>query len=391
MTERGGIDIAMLQSIFDEAAKRRHDIDKEVEQYEAKLDVLPEKVDEFDAEFERRTGIQKKDWSFLVFASILQAVRLLLTDMLKTRLSDKEAAEKTPFHNDDEHSDRRTRRYYATIEEIHNNPVPFDTVLKSDLIKRNYPDLKLSGMNHRFKTAGHDLILGLVFGTANIMTKTITVNNGLFSFDTYHVQTMPAYYRNGNPIIRDVISNRANTSMVFLHILKRLKEEGKEGWKALGLALGKELVHLLSDTKTTHSLPIPIVSPAAPNLARAMQACGLDMLTAVTFGIDMLLTHLINLAISYLHTMAYNKETDGDPDLYDIRTRRIVLYSNEIMMGCSTITLAARAYMGDLSAGLKFDFGGSAIALNQLWNTPQFIEKVKHEFISNNLLSFLNS
>lgn len=30
------------------------------------------------------------------------------------------------------------------------------------------------GANHRFATLGHDPILGLIFGTANIMTNTIT-------------------------------------------------------------------------------------------------------------------------------------------------------------------------------------------------------------------------
>ena len=39
------------------------------------------------------------------------------------------------------------------------------------------PDEKLSlfkGANHRFATLGHDPILGLIFGTGNIMTNTIT-------------------------------------------------------------------------------------------------------------------------------------------------------------------------------------------------------------------------
>ena len=35
--------------------------------------------------------------------------------------------------------------------------------------KLNNP--KISGFNHRFKAIGHDPYLGLVFGTANIMTR----------------------------------------------------------------------------------------------------------------------------------------------------------------------------------------------------------------------------
>lgn len=384
------IDVNSLSGFFDKAKKNRESIDLQTWQYLEKLSTLPDKIDEYDAEFEKITGIQSKDWGFVVFASVLQAVRLLISDMLKRRQSDKQSAENTPFHNNDEHSDRTQKKYYATIDEIDRNPVPYDTVLKSDLIKRNYPDLKLSGYNHRFKTAGHDVVLGLVFGTANIMTKTITVNSGALSFDTYHVQSQTAYFSvNNKPVIRDVISNKASTELMFLHIVKRIKEEGKDGWNAMLHAFGKELVHLLSDVRTEHSLPIPLVSSISPNTARIMQACGLDTLNLASFGIDMLLTNWINAVIVYLHTASYNKETDGQRDLYNIRTKRIVLLSNEIMLGCSTIMLAARVIMGDVSAGKRFDFGGSAVALNQLWKTPALIEQVKHEYISKKVLQYI--
>ncbi len=383
--------ISGLQSIFDEAKSKRESIDAQGWEYLDKLSMLPDKVDEYDSEFERITRIQRKDWGFLVFASVLQGVRLLLSDHFKNRISDKDSAQQTPLHNNDEHSDRTQRRYYATIDEIDRNPVPFDTVLKSDLVKRNHPNLKLSGMNHRFKTAGHDVVLGAIFGTANIMTKTITVNKGAFRYDTYHVQSRISYYSvNNKPIIRDVISNGASTELMFIHIIKRIKEEGKEGWAALGHAIIKEIVHLLSDVRTEHSLPLPLVSSASPNIARIMQACGLDTLNVTMFGFDMLLTKWINYAIAIMHSMAYDPKKDGDREMYEIRTSRIILVSNEIMMLCSSIMLAARACTGDLTAGQKFDFGGSVVALKQMWTVPAIIEKVKHEYISNKLIQYLN-
>ena len=380
-----------LQMIFDAAEAKRKDIDAKAWQYLDRVSRLPELVDKYDAEFERLTGIQRKDWSFLVFASALHCVRVILSDMIKKRLSDQEAARKTFLHNNDEHSDRTQHRYYATIEEIDRNPVPFDTVLKSDLIKRNHSDLKLSGMNHRFKTAGHDVLLGSVFGTANIMTKTITINRGAFQYDTFHVQSRVVYYSvSGKPVIRDVISNSASTELMFMHIARRIKEEGEDGWTALGHAIVKELVHLMSDVRTQHSLPLPLVSSSSPNVARVMQACGLDMMNVAMFGIDMLLTKWINFVIAIMHSMAYDPNKDGDRELYDIRTSRVVLVSNEIMMACSSVMLAVRLFMGDETAGLKFDFGGSALALKQLWTVPEMIEKVKHEYISSKLINYLN-
>ena len=385
------LDMNELQAIFDAAKARREEIDAEGWRYLDRVSRLPEMVDVYDAEFERLTGIQRKDWGFLVFASVLQCVRVILSDLMKNRLSDQESARKTPLHNNDEHSDRTQRRYYATIEEIDRNPVPYDTVLKSGLVRRNHPDLKLSGMNHRFKTAGHDLLLGAVFGTANIMTKTITVNRGAFRYDTYHVQSRVSHYSvSGKPVIRDVISNGASTELMFMHIARRMEEEGKDGWTALGHALVKEFVHLMSDVRTEHSLPLPLVSSASPDIARVMQACGLDTMNVAMFGIDMLLTKWINYAIALMHSMTYDPAKDGERGLYDIRTSRVVLVSNEVMMACSSVMLAVRLCMGDATAGRKFDFGGSAVALKQLWTVPEMIEKVKHEYISSKLINYLN-
>ena len=72
-----------LQMIFDAAEAKRKDIDAKAWQYLDRVSRLPELVDKYDAEFERLTGIQRKDWSFLVFASALHCVRVILSDMIK--------------------------------------------------------------------------------------------------------------------------------------------------------------------------------------------------------------------------------------------------------------------------------------------------------------------
>ena len=87
-------------------------------------------------------------------------------------------------------------------------------------------------------------MLGLVFGTANIMTKTITVVKGNFLFETYHVGSGMATNGRGEYKV-DMLTNQASTSLMFEHICSRIKSEGKEGWEAVALAFGKELVHLL--------------------------------------------------------------------------------------------------------------------------------------------------
>ena len=88
-----------------------------------------------------------------------------------------------------EKTDRQGKKYYASVDEIIKNPVPFDAIRKEENVKNSINNPKISGFNHRFKALGHDPYLGLVFGTANIMTSTITVNEGFFCIDSYHVYT----------------------------------------------------------------------------------------------------------------------------------------------------------------------------------------------------------
>ena len=78
-------------------------------------------------EFEKLTSIfNKKDLTFFVFSLILQgAVKYAMKVMRE--MSDKELADKTPFHKK-EKSNRNNEDYYCSREEIITNPVPFDAI-----------------------------------------------------------------------------------------------------------------------------------------------------------------------------------------------------------------------------------------------------------------------
>lgn len=377
-----------LQDIVDEFDSAKREIDDDLRSYEEKIEKLPEYIESIDREFEELTSITKKDVSFLVFASILQVARQLITSQLKTRLSDKESANQTPFHTE-EHSDRRTKKYYATKTEIANNPVPFDAVRRSETVKNN-ANPKLNGVNHRYTAIGHDPLLGLIFGTANIMTKTISVAKGKFIFETYHVGSGIATNGRGEYKI-DMLTNQASTSLMFEHICMRIKEEGKDGWEALVMSLGKEIVHLLSDIRTAKSLPIPIVSAvASPNISQILNMCGIDALSATAFTVDMLVSKMIDSAIAYMHACCYNPKTDGPIETYQVRTKNIIYYSNLIALTSTTVQTLFRAYMGDASAITKFDFGGAVSSWDVVWNTPFIISDIKSEYIRNKTVNFLN-
>ncbi|MDD5792462.1 MAG: hypothetical protein PUD22_07760 [Erysipelotrichaceae bacterium] len=376
-----------LKQMVADYDSEKQSIDNDLHQYQEAVNQLPQFIESVDAEFEDLTELTKKDLSFLAFASTLQVARQLITSYLKTRLSDKESARQTPFHTE-EHSDRRTRQYYATKSEIATNPVPFDAVRKTETVKNN-GNPKLNGFNHRYKAIGHDPLLGLVFGTANIMTKTITVVKGNFLFETYHVGSGMATNGRGEYKV-DMLTNQASTSLMFEHICSRIKSEGKEGWEAVALAFGKELVHLLSDLRTAKSLPLPIVSAISPDISRILNLCGVDALSTTTFSIDLFVSKLIDTAIAYMHSWCYNPANDGPIETYEVRTRNIIYYSNLISVASTTIQTLFRAYMGDESAISKFDFGGSISSLGVVWQTPFILSDMKSDYIRSKTVNFLN-
>lgn len=376
-----------LMQMSEEFSDKKQNIDVEVDNFRKNVNELPKIVSDSDAEFEKKTSITGKDYAFLAFASTLQVSRQLITARIKTRLTDKESAEQTPFHTE-EHSDRKSRKYYATKMEIVNNPVPFDAIRKSELVKNN-GNPKLNGFNHRYTAIGHDPLLGLIFGTANIMTKTITVAKGGFTFDTYHVGSGIA--SNGFSEYKiDMLTNQASTSLMFQHIFSRIKTEGIDGWETLCCAIGKELVHLMSDVRTSKSLPLPVISAVSPNISRILNLCGIDTLSVTTFTIDLFVSKFINMIIAYAHALCYNPKTDGPIETYEARTKNIIYYSSLIALSSTTIQTIYRAYMGDISAISKFDFGGAVDSLQVIWNTPFVISDMKSEYIRNRVVEHLN-
>lgn len=303
-------------------------------------------------------------------------------------MSDKELAYKTPFLNE-EHSDRADNKYYASREEIASNPVPFDAIQKehdNNWYKVNGVDRPgFNGFNHRVTALGHDPIFGLVVGSANIMTATITRND----FASWHIDTRQHLRRkrNGEEYFAelDTICERANTFEIFSSIWIRLETEGKEGWITLGFAFLKEIVHLFTDINSMQSLPLPCMSKFSPKLARELSLYGINTGTIVQGAIA---TKLINWVVAFLHGLARNKKEDKK--LYEVRTRKIVMYSNALAIASDLAYSLFLAYMGDKNAMRKFDLGGYLVALQSISENSNVISSIEREFHTNKIIDAFN-
>lgn len=318
---------------------------------------------DIDAKFESCTGLKNIDVAFLFVATALQVVRQYVLTQFPERVDDQTAAKNTKGHME-EHSDRSHRYYNPTLEEICSNPVPFDANIGANGA--------LSGgkqMGHRVTALGHDPILGLVIGTANIATSTLT-NKDLRS---YHIYT--------NEIGRDYFRNNADTGLVFTKTGDKLLNNGIEGKKIVGASLLKEIIHLNSDLNTKNSLPIPFVSAIDAGLAADLAKSGLDMANVVTIGKQASFSILINTLISMIHGLFYDASVDYSRSVYEVRTRKILSYSNFIASSSNLIYVGANAAVGNEAALRSLDVGGLIVTVYRIATDTAFIRKLKQEFI----------
>ena len=324
-------------------------------------------LDEIDEKFEKCTGLNKLDVSFLFLAVALQVVRQYTLTKFPERLDDQTAANNTIGHGE-EHSNRKHRYYNPSLEEICSNPVPFDAnfLANGALEGGGY-------MGHRVTAIGHDPILGLIFGTANIVTSTLTNKN----LQSYHIYT--GYDKLGRS--KDCLKNKANTGLVLSRTKDKLLHEGMDVKQKVGASLLKEIINLRSDINTKNSLPLPIVTVINAELAADLAQRGLDMANIVTVGKQMTFSIFINSMISMLHGLFYDESVEYSRKVYEVRTRKILSYSNFIASASNLIYVGANVSLGNENALKSLDIGGLAVTLYRIATDAKFIRQVKREFI----------
>lgn len=331
----------------------------------------PTTINDIDKQFAKVTKLSKTDISFLLLATALQCVRqyVLTTANFADRPNDKDTAKEwkakeqkifeDKFGIDSKEKMDRSRRYYnPSLEEIVMNPVPYDASDRSPRFKVN-----LGGGDHRYKTLGHDPVLGWIFGTANIATSTLTT----WDFRSYHIRTMTT---GNHKFSRDAFSNNAQTGLVIEKMASKITSDTE----IVAAALIKQYLHIKSDELSTKGLLLPFLT-VTPDLGKKLASYGLDFANVKAVGKQATYAMLINMIIAMIHRLLYNEATDISEDLYEARTRKILMYSNLMASSSNVIYVAISK---DLN---KFDIGGLAVTLYRMISDVQFISKVKKEFL----------
>lgn len=375
------------QRLFEEYLRARAacvDIDENWanEAVEKSVREYGENLERIEREFKDCTKLQDFDLAFLFGATMFQVARVLVINSLtQIERAGKSNGKETALHDvQNKLFDRFSKTENTEFDELY---APMSHILTSrgvpyDATAYDGVNLKLfKGANHRFATLGHDPVLGLLFGTSNIMTNTITCvkNIGVLNIGPKIPVTHAVSYDNlgKNPKIADSVSSIAMLTAAG----RRVRTEPE----AAAAALIKQIIHIGTDLYTPCGIQIPFANMVLDKAHAEKLTKYVSTGDILKVGAQAGLAALINWIVATLHGSALMSDNDDSDTirLNQIRTKKIILISDTIATSSSVVQAA-------LTKNPKcFDLGGAAVLAYRLFTDVRFIARVKEEFVNSNL------
>ena len=337
-------------------------------------------LDSIEEQFSKKTSIvNKTDLSFLVIATTLQVVKSIIFPYVAEKFGygknfdpserldhDDKSIKKAYQEANDKFRDKRIKKHgTGRWINILYQTVPYDITKGSKDLGIN-----MGGRYHRMYTLGHDPILGWIFGTANILTDCITFNN----FHTNRISRIdPVTGTKKMVITPEVVS----LGKMFSECCEEVKADSLN----LPAALFAQAQHLKSDTFTKLGLPVPILSSINEDFASKLYSENYDALCfardAKIVGASFVVSKLFDMIISLLHGL-FRKDGE-DKDLYEVRSRKILLISNAIASSSTIINATITSNPKNL------DIGSLLNMVTHLFTDVRFILRIKQEFIESEI------
>ncbi|MBM7649787.1 hypothetical protein JOC78_002771 [Bacillus ectoiniformans] len=314
--------------------------------------LTPQEIAEADSEyirvkkaFSKKTSLNKSDIALLLLTIALQCARqyIFANDQFRFQTAkDADDTIKAPLKKmaPDEWKDFLF------------GPVPYDAVARLDPQSEN---TGLSANTHRYRTLGHDPVLGWIFGPVNILSYSLTKTDMVTTYEVTGGKIGPLY--NG----------------LTLGAMQSAIRKASEGKHNLPAAVVKQAIHFGSDYFTKQGLPLPLIGSLNNDLAQKLiHQYSIDTYS-VTRGAT--ISMFINTIIGLIHRLFYNEEKHGSKELYEVRTRKILLIANSIATSSNVIYVA-------LSRDVKkLDVGGMLVTIKRMINHLSFINHIQQEFM----------
>lgn len=400
-------------------------------------------VDNLDEQFEKETMLEGKDIAFLFWAVMLQTMRWVLMPELKlvqldelqpsvTKENRLKANEKNheggiydgkssgalyetnklqEYRNQDKYENKVKKtqdafckgdnNYISWIEILTRN-VPYDATQAKDALlipniaglnKRNSKGLynNIYGNNHHVATLGHDPILGWLFGTANIMTDTISFVD-FTNYDVirgHEVRSLGVFNETNELQFADMRIDYASPRDAF-DIINECIQSAREDEKRIPAAVIRQAIHFASDKYCVEGLPIPILSTINTKKAQELIEKGwnseefkkLLKLDLAQVGISAAVDICINIIIETIYLFCC--DSDEDVEIRKAKIKRILEVGSAITTSSNLVYVAVTDNMK------KIDIGGVGVTLVKIFTTDSFIAQLKREYITRHFSELVN-
>ena len=332
---------------------------------------------DLDEEFSKRTSLGWQDIKFLFAATALQCIRIYVINTLtKVQPAGAGNVKENFLH-------KIQGKLLGTLNDgVPLTPAPYYAPLIQICTARGVPydATRFKGINHgffkeanhRFATFGHDPIVGLIVGTSNILTNTITCRSkGPLPVPiTCHVEYDMDLK---NPCIGDVCS--------IIEALKAAAYRIDNDAVSIVAALIKQIIHIGTDLYTPCGIQIPGANLILDNRYTEELTKYVSAGDFIQIGVSYQIFNLINMFISSLHMLTCQSTSHRDKELHHVKTMKILEYSNIIATGSNVIINAVRFYFGDGKALKDIDFAGLIGTIMMLVRNDEIKRKIKREFI----------
>lgn len=155
----------------------------------------------------------------------------------------------------------------------------------------------------------------------------------------------------------------------------------KEQPEAFVASLIKQIIHIGTDLYTPKGIQFPGANLVLSNTNVERITKYISTGDIIKVGASASLASLINLIISTAHTLLCKDTKELSGDVYNVRTRKIILYSNTIATSSNLIWVGANVVTGDKTQLRNLDIGGLMVTIKRLLTNPTYIRKIKEEFI----------
>lgn len=342
-----------------------------------------ENLERINREFKERTRLRDTDAAFVVAATMLQVARVLVINSLtEVERAGAGNAKEDALHGfqdrifsgfDDGAAGESGRLFASKSHILSSRGVPYDATRYE---AENFKIFK--GANHRFATLGHDPVLGLMFGTSNIMTNSITCVRDANVFGigaripaTYSV-SYDAFGKNPQ------IGPPTGTVEMLVAAGRRVVSEPD----AAAAALIKQLIHIGTDLYTPCGIQIPFANLVLDKAHTEILTKYVNTGDVLKVGVQAGMTAFINWLIAALHGCSLIFKDDGSDyctEMYQARTKKIILISN-------TIATSSSVVQASITKNPKcLDLGGAAVLLYRLFSDARFVSRLKEEYVQSEL------